>query len=72
MVVDPRDRRVILLNPVGALVWAGVERGAPESEIVDDVVRRFAVQADQARADVDKFLLELEQVGLAIRERATS
>lgn len=70
VVVDPRDRRVILMNPVGALVWAGVERGASEAEIVADVVARFRIGTDEARPDVDRFLGELESAGLAVREGA--
>jgi hypothetical protein len=70
VVVDPRTRRVILMNPVGAVVWAGVERGASEAEIVADVVARFQVASDQARPDVDRFLGELESAGLAVREGA--
>src|SRR3954469_12838602 len=70
VVVDPQDRRVILMNPVGAIVWAGVERGASEGEIVAEVVAKFLVGAEQARPDVDRFLGELESAGLAVREVA--
>jgi hypothetical protein len=68
VVVDPRTRRVILMNPVGAVVWAGVERGASREEIVSDVVAKFQVAAEQAGPDVDRFLGELESAGLAVRE----
>jgi hypothetical protein len=57
VVVDPRDRKVFLLNKVGAVVWAGVERGATAGEILDEVVKRFQVGPEQARADVDRFLV---------------
>jgi hypothetical protein len=71
VVVDPHHRKVFLLNRVGAVVWAGVERGATEGEIVIDVVARFRVESDRARADVDRFMVELEQSGLAVRDAGT-
>src|SRR5947208_3251768 len=67
VLVDPRDRRVILLNKVGALVWAAVERGAAEGEIVAEVVQRFQVGEARARVDVDQFLTNLEASGLVVR-----
>jgi hypothetical protein len=63
--VDPRARKVFLLNPVAGVVWAGVERGASEEEIVADVVARFRVETPQAAADVRRFVGELEAAGLA-------
>jgi hypothetical protein len=65
VVVDPRKRRVFLMNKVGGVVWAGVEREASVGEIVGEVVARFRVTADAARADVDRFLGELLAAGLA-------
>ena len=70
VLVDPRARKVVLMNPVGAVVWEGVERGASEAEIVEDVVARFRVDAVRARPAVDRFLSELESAGLAVREDA--
>jgi hypothetical protein len=71
VLVDPRGRKVFLMNVVGAAVWDGVERGATDGEILADVVARFRVTAEQARTDVDQFLSQLEAVGLATVEDVT-
>jgi hypothetical protein len=68
VVVDPRTRRLFVLNKVGALVWQGVERQASAAEIVADVVARFRVDEARAGADVSHFLDELEAAGLAVPE----
>lgn len=65
--VDPRARRVFLMNTVGGVVWAGVERGASLGEIVTEVVGRFRVTSEQAHADVARFVGELESAGLVER-----
>jgi hypothetical protein len=65
VVVDTRARKVFVMNPVGGVVWAGVERGASVDEIVDDVVARFRVDRPRASADVMQFLDQLEAAGLA-------
>jgi hypothetical protein len=64
VVVDPRARKVFLMNTVGGVVWAGVERGASVAEIVTEVVQRFRVSTDVARADVERFVGELSTAGL--------
>ncbi len=65
VVVDSRARRVFVMNPVGGVVWRGVERGAAASEIVAEVVARFRVDEERADSDVSHFLDQLEAAGLA-------
>lgn len=67
VVVHPRARKVFLMNTVGAVVWAGVERQASVKEILDEVVARFRVTPEQARVDLDRFVDEAEQAGLIER-----
>ena len=67
VIVDPRQRKVFLMNTVAGVVWAGVERQATLTEIRADLVARFRVTAEQATADLHKFFVELEQSGLAER-----
>jgi len=62
---------VFSLNSVGGIVWAAVERGESEGEIVAAVVRRFQVDEPRARRDVDEFLRRLEALDLAVREEPT-
>jgi hypothetical protein len=68
VLVDSRARRIHATNKVGGVVWAGVERGATLAEIVSDVVARFRVSAEQARADVAAFFGELEAAGLVEKQ----
>jgi hypothetical protein len=65
--VDPRRRRVFLMNTVGGVVWDGVERGASAGEIRASVVQRFRVTDEQAATDITAFLHELEAAGLVER-----
>ena len=65
--VDPRRRRVFLMNTVGGVVWAGVERGASAGEIRAEVVKRFRVTDERAAADIARFFGELEAAGLVER-----
>lgn len=67
VLVDPRRRAMFAMNEVGSVVWAGVVREASVGEIVSDLVRRFRVTAETARADVGRFVGELEAAGLAER-----
>lgn len=65
VVVDPQKRKVFLMNTVAGVVWSGVEREASFREILDEVVARFRVTEEVARADIEKFVGELEHAGLA-------
>jgi hypothetical protein len=62
--VDAQKRRVFMMNGVGGVVWAGIERAASVGEIVDELVARFRVDAPTARGDVDRFVKELVDAGL--------
>jgi hypothetical protein len=62
--VDPRRRKVFLMNTVGGVVWQGVERGATAGEIRAEVVKRFRVSDEQAARDIARFVDELQAAGL--------
>jgi hypothetical protein len=55
------------MNTVGGVVWAGVERGASIAEIIAEVVARFRVTEEIARADVARFVDDLDGAGLLER-----
>lgn len=67
VMVDPRRRRVFLMNGVGGVVWSAIERGASAGEIRAEVVQRFRVTDEQAASDIAGFLGELEAAGLVER-----
>jgi hypothetical protein len=67
VMVDPRQRKVFLMNTVGGVVWEGVERGASAGEIRAEVIKRFRVTDEQAALDIARFFQELEAAGLVER-----
>ncbi len=67
VVLDLDGGRSFGLNPAAALVFSLLETHG-EEQIADEVARRFAVRADEARADVAEFLSVLRQRGLVAEE----
>jgi hypothetical protein len=59
------DRKILGLNPVGALVWSLVEE-RDEDGLVAAVVERFATGDDEAREDVRAFVALLRERGLVV------
>ena len=64
VLVDSHERKVFVLNRVGGVIWNGVERMIPRTEIVEELVKRFQVDTVKAAADVEQFFSELEGAGL--------
>jgi len=67
VVLDLDGGRSFGLNPAAALVFSLLETHG-EEQIADEVARRFAVSAEEARADVAEFLSVLRQRGLVVEE----
>jgi hypothetical protein len=61
MIIDRRELH--RLNEVGARVFALCDGATPLTGIVAAIVREFAIDADTARADVERFVTELGQAG---------
>ena len=59
------DRKILGLNPVGALVWSLVEE-LDEDGLVGAVVERFATGEEEAREDVRAFVALLRERGLVV------
>jgi hypothetical protein len=59
---------VYVFNEVGARIWALVEEGHEVAAIAERLVAEFEVTREQAGEDVRRFLLTLEQAGLARAE----
>lgn len=47
------------LNPLGALIWSHLERGATPAAIIAAITAEYDVQPDVAAADLQAFLAEL-------------
>ena len=67
VVLDLDGGRSFGLNPAAAFVFSLLETHG-EEQIADEVARRFAVGAEEARADVAEFLSVLRQRGLVVEE----
>jgi hypothetical protein len=57
--IDRRTSEYLALNATGALLWQALLDGATTDELVDLVTGRYPVERDQARHDVEAFLVEL-------------
>lgn len=54
---------MITLNESALLLWRTLEGGATEEELVAALLDSYDATAEQAKADVDAFLLKLRQAG---------
>lgn len=54
---------MITLNESGVLLWKALETGADIDMLVDRLMSEYAVDAQQARADVEAFVLKLQEAG---------
>ena len=64
---DERSGRVYSLNATAALAAAGLRDEKAEADIVTSVTEEFAVEAPVARRDLERFIAQLVQEGLATR-----
>jgi hypothetical protein len=64
MILNLDTRRYLAGNPAAAALWPLLERGATRDDFVDQLVARFDVDQEQARADVETFIESLEQLGM--------
>lgn len=54
---------VLVLNPVGAFIVERLQANLALEEVVDEVVRRYEVDADRARQDAVALLESLVEAG---------
>jgi hypothetical protein len=54
--VDLRTSTYLNTNGSGAVLWRALADGATDEELVALLVEEFGIDADRARADVDRFL----------------
>ena len=56
--------RVFSANVVGARIWQGVAEGASVETVAESISREFRVPEQQALADTEAFIGQLERAGL--------
>ena len=52
---------IISLNPVSALIWENLEKGADRESILENILREFDVDRETAAADMEEFLGKLRE-----------
>jgi hypothetical protein len=61
LVVVPEHSKVEVLNPVGSKIFSMLDGNHSRDEIVRAIVDEFDVTEDQAKQDLEQFLLELKK-----------
>jgi hypothetical protein len=64
VLVDPKAGTTFVLNAVGSCVWSVLESAGIET-LVERVCHEFSATADDARSDIESFLLTLVEKRLA-------
>lgn len=54
---------IITLEPVGVLIWKGIESGKDRQAILRQILDEFDVDAQTAESDLDAFLQQLRDKG---------
>jgi hypothetical protein len=62
--VDLKTASYLGANPAAAALWPALTEGATREELGAVLVERFGIGAEQAAADVDAFLAQLDEAGL--------
>lgn len=68
VLLNPETGDCYSLSGVGAMLWQLVADPSTIDQIVEGVCARFDVDPDVARSDAEKFLEELIDEGLVLRE----
>jgi hypothetical protein len=61
VVLDIHHGQMFTLNVVGSKILEMLERGCPETRIVEDISRKFGIRRDIVERDVREFLECLEK-----------
>jgi hypothetical protein len=65
--LDDRGLEMIVLNPVGTMVWDALDESRGVSAIAASLVGQFAdVSLEELERDVQGFLEELREAGLVV------
>lgn len=64
VIVSASRGSICTVNPVGAFVWEMADGTVSVDDIVSRVCATFDVDEPDARADVDRFLAELVELGV--------
>lgn len=56
--------RIMKVNETGALIWNGLKEGLTKEQMIDKLMEEYAVEKEEASADVEAFLQLLQEADL--------
>jgi Coenzyme PQQ synthesis protein D (PqqD) len=62
--LDLRTQTYLSINGSGAAIWPALVAGAEREALIAGLIEKFSVSEDQAAADLDAFLAQLDEQGL--------
>lgn len=65
VIVDARTRQVHVLNGTASRIWSLLEHETSAADLARALGQEYVVEAADAQAEVESFLRELEEKGLA-------
>ena len=65
--LDLRTKEYLAVNRTGAMLWPSLVAGSTVPELLAQLATSFSVSPDEAAADLDGFLAELEEQDLLER-----
>ena len=68
VILDLAKGQYFSLDPIGALLWSGLEAGRAIEQITEDIVSQYDVDADRVLADLVALGNQLVEQGLMVRD----
>jgi Coenzyme PQQ synthesis protein D (PqqD) len=65
--LEARGSTYVAANGAGTLLWRALSDGTTREALVDELVRAYGIEREQASADTDRFLAQLDEQGLLSR-----
>jgi Coenzyme PQQ synthesis protein D (PqqD) len=62
--LEARGSTYVAANGSGTLLWRALSGGATREALVDELLRAYDISREQAQADTDHFIAQLEAQGL--------
>jgi len=60
VLMDFQRGSMLTLNPTGTIIWQQLSDGSSPSQVADHLASKFAIPHEQASADVNEFLEQLQ------------
>jgi hypothetical protein len=70
VLLDLTTRSYFRLNDTAAAIWRGMEQGSDRSVILQELCSAYAVERDEAAAELERVLGELQARGLIVAPAA--